>query len=139
MGNRLKKYRARVAKNEEGSRLQVLVDPDEVYPEMNWNDINPWWVVALDEHDIVACAQVVASKPVGHVEYLALDPALNDMQKAYAIKTIVSFAWLQMQMLGVNAFRSAIPHGMRGWKKMVKRKYGGEHQIDAGIFEMRIQ
>ena len=85
----MKKYTARLADNSDGERIRELVDPEgDGYPGVEWDKVHPWWAVVMDGEKIVACSQVIASKPIGHIEFLNLDETLSDMQKAYAIKVI---------------------------------------------------
>lgn len=132
------KYTARLGQNDEGWRVQELVDPEgEGYPGVEWDKIHPWWVVCLDDLEIVACAQVIASQPIGHIEFLNLDKILTPPQRAYAIKTIESYASLQLYANGVFVARSFIPREMKKWKQVVKKRWG-VFQGDGGIYDMRV-
>ena len=134
----MKKFTARLAENTDGDRVQELVDTNGTgYPGVQWDNIKPWWAVVLDGEEIIGCAQVVASKPIGHVEFLNLDDSLSQMQRAYAFKVLISFATLMLHGSNVYIARSSIPHGMKQWKKVVKKRYG-VHQFDGGIFDMRV-
>jgi len=135
----MKKYRARLALNDEGDRIQELIDPGgEGYPDVKWDEIHPWWVVVVDEDEIIACAQVICSKPIGHVEFLSIDEKLNPMQRAYAVKVVYAYSHVSMHQSGVFVARSSVQFGMKHWKKVIKKRWG-VHQFDASIFDMRVQ
>ncbi len=135
----MKKYTARGALNSDGARIQELVDPGGVcYPGVSWDSVEPWWVVVLDEDRIIGCVQVIASKPIGHVEFLGLEESLTDSQKAYAIKVIERYAQVQLHLSGVFIARSSIPYTEKQWKKIVKKRWG-TFQFGASVYDMRLQ
>lgn len=119
----MKKYIARLA--EDGDKIGHLVDPGgEGFPEVKWDKLYPWWVVITDEDKIIGCCQMIVSLPIGHIEFLCLDEKLSVTQRAYAIKVLASYAIAQMHAQGVYVARSSIPHEMKQWKKVVKKRWG---------------
>ena len=133
----MKKYSARMAENSEGDRIQELVDPGGLfYPGLKWDQISPWWSVCLDEDRIVACCQIIASPPIGHIEFMSLDEGLTDSQKAYAIKVLGKLAHIIMFKNNVYVARSCIPTEMKSYKKIVKKRWG-EFQFNASVYDMR--
>jgi hypothetical protein len=134
----MKKYRVRLAQNTDSDAVAELVDPgSECYPNVLWDDLFPWWVVVMDENRIVGCAQIIASKPVGHIEFLSLHPDLTQTQSAYAIKMIEKFAHVSLYKSGVYVARSSIPETMKQWKKQVVRRWG-KFQFTANVYDMRM-
>lgn len=132
----MKQYVARLANNSEGGRIEELVDPDgDGLLGANWDTIYPWWVVVLDKEEIVACAQLILSHPIGHIEFLCIDESLNKMQRAFAIKKIEDFAEIQLYTSGVFIARCCITFGDTQWRKIVKKRYG-EHLFDASVFKI---
>lgn len=138
----MRKMAVRMAENHEGERVKALVDPDnDFFPGIDWQDIYPYWVAVTYEDSpdqMIACAQVIASKPVGHIEFLSLEESLNDVQRAYAIKMIENNAQLLLYGNGVYVARSCIPFDMKQWKKIVKKRWG-VHMFEANVFAMRMQ
>ena len=133
----MKKLIVRMATNEEGARVQSLADPDNCFPGVKWDNIYPYWTVIEDEGDIIACAQVVTSHPIGYIEFLSFDPYLSAFKKARAIKLIQENAQLLLYGSGVYVARSCVPFRMKKWKKIVKKNWG-KRLYDGNVFAMRI-
>jgi len=129
----MKKFLCRVAEEEEAPRLKELIDPDS---DTIWQGVAPWWVVCLDNDRIIGCVQVIVSSPIGHIEFMGLEPSLTDMQKAYAIKTMVKFGLYQMYSNEVFHIRSTIPMGNKPWRNMMKKHFG-DHLCDASQYAVR--
>ena len=133
----MKKYTARLAENSEGGRIQALVDPDDIWLTGTvWKDIVPWWVVCLDQGKIVGCVQIIASTPLGHIEFMRVDESLTLEQRAYAMKVMTRFCEIEMYETGVSIARSCVPHSMKQWKKVLKRKKA-HHIQDVSVFMLK--
>lgn len=133
----MKKLTVRMATNEEGDRVHALADPTNCFPGAKWDNIYPYWTVVEDDGEIIACVQVITSQPIGYIEFLSLDPALLDFEKACVIKLIQENAQLLMYGSGVYIARSCVPFRMKEWKKIVK-KHWGKKLYEANVFAMGI-
>ena len=113
----------RLAKNADGKRIQQLVE-DNGFPSwdfLDWTDIEPYWLVAEDK-DIIGCVQTVLAKPVGRLEYIAVERTLSHMQKARALKMLIKQASLTLSLSGVNVVGGTVGFDNKGLKKIYKRR-----------------
>jgi len=138
MEYRVKEYTVRTALNSDGPKIKDLVDPSgEYYPGVQWTRVEPWWAVVLDDDEIIACAQLIASYPIAHIEFLTLEESLSNIQKAGAIKSLVKFAHSTFYSSGIFVSRSSIPLELEEWAGFLEKRWA-VHQFDAGVFDMRM-
>jgi len=136
----LRKLIARMAQDDESEGIRILVDPeDDYYPGIKWQ-VFPYWIAISfeDDPEIIACAQVITSKPIGHIEYLSFKESLTPIQKAYAIKLIAENAALIMYRAGIYVATSCIYFGEKQWEKVVK-KHWGKLLFKGNVFIRRIR
>ncbi len=115
----------RIAKNSEGGVVRELVRESGFAPEslamLDWTDIEPYWIVA-ENGKICGCLQVTVSKPIGRLEYLATDDALNFQQKARVVKKLLETGCNMIGQAGVHMLSGTVPFKYKGYKRMLKRR-----------------
>ena len=77
----------RLASNYEGDLIRELVYQNGFDLDwIDWNDIYPFWLVALMEENIVGCIQVCLSRPIGRIELLSINPDITHVYKTSSQK-----------------------------------------------------
>lgn len=115
----------RIAKNKEGEIVQRLVEAGGFNcPGMNWSDIAPYWLLAsLDGLD-AATIQVCPSKPIGRLEFLAIDEKIIGRKRVAVFQEIVSQACATLYRAGSQYASGLIPFDHKGYKKIIRRRGG---------------
>ena len=118
----------RMAKNDDGDRIAELMEKVGFFQwenwRIDWHDIEPNWIAAEIDGDVVGVIQVVPAKPIGRIECLTVEPDLSLMMKYRVVKMLTSHAVATVKMYGAQVVSSMIPwryedylHGAlnRGW------------------------
>ncbi len=115
-----------LASNDDGNAIRKLVGfPDHINEQIDWNDIYPYWLIALnDETKVVGCVQVCLGKPVGRLEMLSLDESLTKVQKAKVTVRLTEQGFRTLKMHGVQYVSAVVPFEEKSYKKILKRRGG---------------
>ena len=92
------------------------------YDELDWEASFPYWLVARINEDIVGCLQVVPARPMGYVEFMSLDEALEPITKARVFKAIEEQAKAVMQLGGSTLMGCMITFPFKNFKRLLKRR-----------------
>jgi GNAT superfamily N-acetyltransferase len=57
--------------------MDLLSENDLMIGGLDWSDIGDDWWVAIHKDDIVGCVQVLFGKPLGVINFLAVDPKFH--------------------------------------------------------------
>jgi len=91
----------RLALDETGPLIaEVLAENGIELPDADWSKIFPHWLIATVNDDVVGCCQVLASKPVGYVEFLFVKPSAPFKIRAIAIRKLIIQSMATIQMNG---------------------------------------
>ena len=103
----------RMAKNDDGDAVAALMKKDDCWQfdgwEVDWSDLEPFWLVAEHEGVLMGCIQVVPAKPIGHMDELVVDPDLRPKTRGAVVKKLTDHAVVMTQMYGSQAVQSIIP------------------------------
>jgi hypothetical protein len=93
-----------MAKNDDGDAVAALMEKNEFFQwdnwSIDWHDLEPNWLVAEHDGEIVGCIQVVPAKPIGRMEVLSINPDLSLMMRYAVTKALTSHAVGVNQMYG---------------------------------------
>ena len=114
----------RLAKPRDGARLQALLkDFGYAYiGQLDWSNLTPDWILAEAEGELVGAVQVVLSRPLGYVHFLATAPALPHRRKAQLVKALGLQAALTLQSFGAQMAGFFVTHDRKNWKRLLKRR-----------------
>ena len=128
----------RIATNDDGPRIGELVKTNGFdLGEMDWSDVEPWWLVAENGEGVVAAIQVTPTKPVGRMEMLAVDRDLSDMDRGRAISGLLDQAQAVLMVRGTQFVVGMVPFELRGYKRVLKRR-GGRVISSGNLFAKRL-
>ena len=115
----------RFATNEEGHIVRDLLMQDDYddIEDLNWNNIYPYWLIAVYQDKIIGCIELLIGYPVGIMEFMAIDKTISQMQRALVSKRLVKNGFAAHSKAGVSATMACVPFHLKGWKKILKRKW----------------
>ena len=118
--------RVRTVKNSEGELLRQIVSLDmgADLKEMDWNNIEPYWICAVQDDEIIAVCMVIVGYPIGIIEFLCFKKDYSDMKRARVIKLMAKFSVAGLVAAGCSAMVSSVPFSKKDWKNVLKRKWG---------------
>lgn len=125
MGFRGRDIKCRMAKNAEGAVVGDLAERcgyDFKGWDIDWSDIEPFWVVAEVFGVMVGAVQVLPGKPVGRIEILCIEPEIQGMERALVVRTLTDFGQLVLRESGSQAAAGIIPFKMKSYKRVAKRR-----------------
>ena len=116
----------RTIKNSEGELLRQIVSRDmgADLKEMDWAHIEPYWIGAVQNDEIIAVCMVVVGYPIGVIEFLCFKEDYSDTQRARVIKLLAKFSVAGLVNAGCSAMASSVPFSKKSWKNVLKRKWG---------------
>ena len=119
----------RMAKNDDGPDVEALIEKLGWFEwsnwKIDWNDLEPNWLVAEHAGRFVGCIQVCPARPIGRIEILCVDPELRLIMRYLVTRELTNHAVGVVKMYGAQAVCSTIPwrygdylHGAqnRGWE-----------------------
>lgn len=126
---------ARLASNLEGEIIRELLELNGYnFPVTDWSDIYPFWIVAVEGEDIIACAQIVMGKPMGSAEFLAIRPGLSKRVKILALKALIMAGMATLRAHGCSLAFTFVPFENKDWKEILKSKLGAVTVTSGNIF-----
>jgi len=114
--------RIRVAKNSDGNAIyQLVTDNGFSVDGLDWNDIEPYWLVCEHEGDIVGTIQVAPSKPIGRLEMLSVDKTLSHTLRAIVVVQLLIYGSSTLKAGGSQMASGLIPFEEKSYKKILKK------------------
>ena len=115
----------RLAKNEDGPRISELLAMVGLKTEgwdIDWNDIEPWWIVAELDGVVKGAVQICPSKPIARVEFLAVDPEMNEMDRGRVISNLERQWKATVKISGAGGFAGMIPYEYDSYLNVARRR-----------------
>jgi hypothetical protein len=112
----------RLALNEDGERIDELASK-QTGPGLDWSDIYPYWLVAEKDGKIIGCLNVAPSKPVGRLDFLALDDSLSPHTRSKAVRGLILQGMATLLAGGSTASVSIVPFELKSYKKILKKHF----------------
>lgn len=115
----------RAALNAEGERIRdLLVKTGFNYQGLgfDWSDIEPYWLVALVNGQILGCVQMCPGKPIARMEMLAVDEDLAPRLRAVLVKELILSAMAGLKISGCQAISALINFDMKPFKRFLKKR-----------------
>src|SRR3990167_8927286 len=131
----------RFANNNEGNTIRdLVVAGSDNWKELNWEVVNPWWLVAETERDgICACVQLLVGFPTSAIEFLAFKQGLPHTLKALITKRLATAGLAALKQAGASAVFGTVPYEMKNWKKLLKKQWNGTILTSGNLFFKRLQ
>ncbi len=113
----------RMAKNAEGPTIyQLVTDNGFSVDGLNWNDIEPYWLVCVQDGDIVGTIQVAPSKPIGRLEMLSVDKTLSHTLRTIVVIQLLIYGSATLKASGSQMASGLIAFEEKSFKKILKKQ-----------------
>lgn len=115
----------RMGRNADGQRIGKLVwEAGYKMEGVDWSDIEPYWLVAANNGELIGCLEVCPGKPIGRLELLGIDNALSHRLKAETAKALVLRGMAILRAGGSQFSSCLVPDEYKGYLKIIKRRGG---------------
>ena len=114
----------RVAENEHGIAIRDLLIANGLMDAMTqtrWDDIFPFWLLAMVGDEVVGCIQMVAAKPYGFLEFMAIKPGVSNGVKAVTVKKLLHAGCHQLRAMGSDYAVGTVPTTLKSYKNVLRR------------------
>ncbi|MGI9297621.1 MAG: hypothetical protein ACR2QC_06965 [Gammaproteobacteria bacterium] len=116
---------ARLAEDSDGPRIRQLIAQTQADIEgLDWSEIRPYWIVVDREGEPVGCLNVALSKPVGRLDFLAIDPGLGPHARGRVVRALILQGLSALRRAGCSASISQVPFELKTYKKLLKKHFG---------------
>jgi len=103
----------RMAKNDDGDVIERLMELVVAFQwdnwKIDWHDIEPNWLAAEINGEVVGVIQVVPAKPIGRIECLVINPTLPLLTRTRVMRSLTNYGISVVRMHGAQAVSSMIP------------------------------
>lgn len=83
------KVEIRLAADDAGQYIAAVLSANGIEIEADWAKVFPHWLIACVDDIVFGCCQVVHSKPVGYVEFLAVHPEAPFKLRAIGLRKLM--------------------------------------------------
>lgn len=123
----------RMASNADGERIRDLLwAMGYRLLGIEWDDIEPYWIVAEFRGEVIGCLQTCPGKPMGRLELLAVYPDLSRRQTADIVKTLIFRGMGILSAQGSQAAEFLVPFEFKSYVKVLKHR-GAEIVTDGHL------
>lgn len=112
----------RLATNADGPRIGELAEQNGFIKDLDWTDIEPYWLVVENGRGVVGAVQVAPGKPCGRLEMLSTDPALERFERGRVVKALLDQGYATLTMGGAQIALGLIPFGLKSYKRVLKKR-----------------
>lgn len=113
--------KVRRATNADAPRVQQLAEQSGfVFPFLDWTQIEPYWVVAEYDGEIIACAQFCPGKPIARLEVLSYDLNLSLTLRGLAIRNLYALSNAMARGVGAQAVSGMVPFRLKQYQNFLK-------------------
>lgn len=114
--------KVRLATDEDGLRIKEL-QPAGI-EGLDWSNVHPYWIVADHDGRTVGCLNVAISKPIGRLDFLAVDSTLRPHARGKVVRALIIQGLAALKSAECSASISQIPFDLRAYKRILKKHFG---------------
>ena len=89
---------------------------------LDMSELYPNWLVAVIDGDVVGCIQVLPAKPVGYIDFMAADKALDSKTRVRVFKKFETQCYAVLKANGSQAATYFIPFELKSYKRILKKR-----------------
>jgi len=120
-------FEIRMAKNDEGDIVADLVLRGTGFGnfanwEINWNDIEPYWLIAHEDDKPVGVIQYCPGKPIARIEMMGIDPDLDKKRKSVLTLMLTNYASMMARLAGSQGVSAIIGHNLPGFQEAAENR-----------------
>lgn len=114
-----------LASNEDGPRIrQLLAETQADIEGLDWSDIYPHWLAVEKDGRIAGCINLAVSKPIGRLDFLAVDPSLGPHARGKVVRALILQGLATLRHAGCTASISQVSFDLRAYKRILKKHFG---------------
>ena len=126
----------RLAVNEAGPHIEAILKANGIELEADWK-VFPSWIIACVDDDVIGCAQVLHSKPVGYIEFLLVHPEAPFKLRAIAIRKLLIQGMNSLYAYGAQYVGGVVAKENKKFAEVIK-KMDFVKTFPADVFVKRI-
>lgn len=127
-------FTIRSAVDPDGPAIAMLLaanGPD--FRHLDWSDIGSGWIVADRDGEFMGSLQICHGKPIGRLEFLALDRTRSKTMQAKALKSLLLTGCKILAYFGSQECQFLVPSDQEGYHKIIER-YGSRLQAEGMLY-----
>lgn len=126
---------ARLAENADGGMVKaLLIAAGPFDASIPFDDIHPYWVVVELQGRIVGCIQTCPSRPIGHLEMMAVAADLGVKERAAVIRELFAAGITCLNFHRCYMAAGFVPFELKAYKRWLKKR--GSVVADSGNMMM---
>lgn len=124
--------KARFAHDAEGNAIAQMVHTchDQI-PNVSWQKIAPYWIVAEHEGEIVGCLNVCYAVPIGRLEWMSFIPGLPYKTRALSVKALMALGQIALKQTGSSAVVGNLSFEQKSFRDILQSE--GCNRMMAGV------
>lgn len=121
----------RLARNDEGLTIKSMFSNGDQLKDSDWENIYPYWAVAVVDGQIVAAIQMCLSRPVGRLEHLLVNKEVGKFTATKAADKLIKFGEQAMKNNGCPLISGYVTFKNKPIKNLIKKHYSAS-LVDSG-------
>lgn len=121
----------RLARDAEGQTIRGLFRNSEELPESDWENVYPYWAVAVKDGEIIAALQLCMSRPIGRLEHLLIKKDVNKITATKAAHRLIKYGEVAMKANGCPVVSGYVAFRNKPIKNLIKKQYNAQ-LVDSG-------
>jgi hypothetical protein len=128
----------RLAVNAAGPQIAEILKANGIELDTKWDDVFPHWLIACVDDLVFGCCQVVFSKPVGYVEFLAVHPDAPFKLKAIGLRKLMYQSMNSLYAYGAQYVGGVVAEDNKKFAPIIE-KMGFVKTYPADMFVKRLR
>lgn len=117
----LREVQVRFARDGEAMAIAQMVHcSHDAVPNVRWDKVYPFWMVALKDGDLIGCVQVCYSQPIGRMEFLSFVADLPYRTRALAVKALLNLGTLTLRESGAQVVAGCLGFEQKSFRDILK-------------------
>ena len=97
------KVAIRLATNSAGPAIAAVLKENGIdLPGVDWSEVNPYWLIATVDDDVVGCCQVLIAKPFGFLDFIFVRKSVNFKFRAIAVRKLLQQGIRTLEVAGCS-------------------------------------
>lgn len=93
----------RLATNAAGPEIAAVLKENGLdLPGVDWSQVNPYWLIATVDDDVIGCCQVLIAKPFGFLDFIFVRKSAKFKFRAIAIRKLLQQGIRTLEVAGCS-------------------------------------
>ncbi len=117
---------------------EILQENGIEFAGADWGAVSPHWLIATLDDEVIACLQVLPSKPIGYLEYFYARPSLPMKTKIIAMQEIIDHGWKTLMVYGASFCVGSVERHNKNYRTILE-KYNFVNVVDTCLMAKRLR